>query len=109
MARYLISFNDGDMRFPMEDLPAVGAAAHEVVRQAQEAGVWITGGGIGNHDVSVVGTDGSVTTPRITEHIGGFSILEVSSHDEALEWAARTAAACRCAQQVRQLMDDPDV
>jgi hypothetical protein len=28
---------------------------------------------------------------------------------EALEWAAKTAVACRCAQEVRALMDDPDV
>ncbi len=109
MACYLISFEDGAMTFPEEDLPAVGAASHAVVRQAQEAGVWVFGGGIGSHDVSVVDTDGSVTTPRIIEHIGGFSIIDVASHEEALSWAAKIAAACRCAQEVRKIMDDPDV
>ncbi|MGO2534478.1 hypothetical protein [Arthrobacter rhombi] len=67
----------------------MGAASHAVVRQAQEAGVWVFGGGIGSHDVSVVDTDGSVATPRITEHIDGFSIVDVASHDEALSWAGR--------------------
>lgn len=109
MTRYLISFDDGDMTFPEEDLPAVGEASHAVVRQAQEAGAWVFGGGIGSHDVSVVDTDGSVTTPRITEHIGGFSIIDVATYEEALRWAAKMAAACRCAQQVREIMDDPDV
>jgi len=44
MTRYLISFDDGAMTFPQEDLPAVGDAAHAVMRAAQEAGVWVFGG-----------------------------------------------------------------
>jgi hypothetical protein len=112
MTRYLISFDDGDMTFPDEDLPAVAKTSHEVVQQAKDAGVWVTGGGVLGHEVSVVGTDGSVTagpSPEEKTHIGGFSILDVPSHDVALEWAAKIAVACRCAQEVRQLMDDPDV
>jgi hypothetical protein len=38
MTRYLISFDDGAMTFPEEETPAVGEAAHQVVRAAQEAG-----------------------------------------------------------------------
>jgi hypothetical protein len=34
-------------------------------------------------------------------------VVEVSSREEALEWAARFAKACRCAQEVRELMFDP--
>jgi hypothetical protein len=112
MTRYLISFDDGAMTFPDEDLPDVAKAAHEVVEQAKDARVWITGGGVLGHEVSVVGTDGSVSvgpSPEDKTHIGGFSIVEVLSHEEALEWAGRFAVACRCAQEVRELMDDPDV
>jgi hypothetical protein len=29
--------------------------------------------------------------------------------EEALEWAAKTAVACRCAQEVREFMPDPTV
>ena len=62
MARYLISFDDGAMTFPEEDLPAVAAAAHAVVRDARVAGVWVFGGGLQSYEtVSVVGTDGTVT------------------------------------------------
>jgi hypothetical protein len=46
--RYLISFDDGAMTFPEEDLPEVARAAHEVVRAAQEAGVRVFGGGLGD-------------------------------------------------------------
>jgi len=35
-------------------------------------------------------------------------ILEVSSREEALVWAAKFAAACRCAQEVREIMYDPE-
>ena len=40
--------------------------------------------------------------------IGGFSIIEVSSREEALAWAARFAMACRCAQEVREIGFDPE-
>lgn len=112
MTRYLISFDDGAMTFPDEDQPAVAKAAHEMVEQAKDAGVWVTGGGVMGHEVSVVGTDGSVTdgpSPEDKKHIGGFSIVDVPSHEEALEWAAKIAVACRCAQEVRELMHDPNV
>ena len=104
MARYLISFDDGAMTFPQEDLPAVAEASHAVVREAEEAGVWVFGGGLHSHkEVSVVGTDGSVTDgPEPKAYIGGFSVLEVASRDEALEWARKIAVACRCAQEVRE-------
>jgi hypothetical protein len=40
--------------------------------------------------------------------IGGFSIIEVASREEALAWAGRIAKACRCAQEVRGIMFDPE-
>jgi hypothetical protein len=111
MPRYLISFDDGTMIIPPEELPEVSRAAHEVVQQAKDAGVWIFGAGIDGQDVSVVGTDGSVTEnpyPASKPHIGGFSIIEVASHEEALRWAAKIAIACRCSQDVRPLFYDPE-
>lgn len=111
MTRYLISFPDGAMTFPDEDLPAVDAAAHAVVAEAKAAGVWVTGAGIDGHEASVVGTDGEVRDvpyPGGCAHIGGFCIVEVGTRDEALAWGAKFAVACRCAQEVRPLMDDPE-
>jgi hypothetical protein len=111
MQRYLISFDDGAMTFPEEDLPAVAEASRKVVAEAKEAGVWIFGGGLQRQRRSIVATDGTVTDgpdPETKAVIGGFSIIEVSSREEALDWAAKIAAACRCAQEVREIMYDPD-
>ena len=111
MTRYLISFDDGSMTFPEEDLPAVAEASHAVVRAAKAAGVWIFGGGILNQQASIVATDGSVSDgpyPETKAVIGGFSIIEVPSRDEALMWAAKIASSCRCAQEVREIMYDPE-
>ena len=100
------------MTFPDEDLPDVSAASHAVVREAKAAGVWVFGGGLLNHrEATTVDTDGTVGDgpyPGTTSHIGGFSILDVASREDAEVWAARIAVACRCAQEVRELMDDPE-
>jgi hypothetical protein len=112
MARYLISFDDGAMTFPAEELPAVAEASHKVVQEAKNAGVWVFGGGVVNQRASVVATDGTVTDgpyPETKAVIGGFSVVDVPSRAEALEWAARIAVACRCAQEVREIMPDPNV
>jgi hypothetical protein len=112
MTRYLISFDDGAMTFPEEDLPDVGKAAHEVIQEAQDAGVWIFGGGLKTQRASVVATDKTVTDgpyPETKAVLGGFAIVDVPSRDEALEWATKFAVACRCAQEVRELMFDPSV
>lgn len=112
MPRYLISFDDGSMdHIPAQDLPAVGDAAHAVVRDAKAAGVWIFGGGILRQQATVVATDGSVSagpTPERKPVLGGFSIIEVPSRAEAHGWAARIADACRCPQEVREIMFDPE-
>jgi hypothetical protein len=112
MPRYLISFDDGAMdHIPAEDLPSVGEAARNVVREAKAAGAWIFGGGVQRQQSSIAATDGSITrgpVPETKAVIGGFSIIEVPSREEALVWAARFAAACRCAQEVREIMFDPE-
>ena len=112
MTRYLISFDDGAMTFPDEDLPAVAEAAYAVVREAKTAGVWVFGGGVESQRASVVATDGTVTPgpyPETKAILGGFSVVDVASREEAMEWAAKLAAACRCAQEVREIMPDPNV
>ena len=112
MTRYLISFDDGAMaHIPDDDLAVVGEAAHAVVRQAKDAGVWIHGGGVRQQRASIVGTNGVVSqgpTPETKAVIGGFSVIQVPTREEALKWAAKIAVACRCAQEVRELMDDPE-
>ena len=112
MPRFLISFDDGSMdHIPDEDWPSVGEASHAVVREAKAAGVWIFGGGLLRQQATVVGTDGIARPgpfPETKAVVGGFSVIEVPTREEALIWAARIAAGCRCAQEVREIMFDPE-
>jgi hypothetical protein len=114
MTRYLISFPGGAMdHIPAEELPAVGEAAHAVTREAMVAGVWVFGGGLTeNMDPVMVAGDGTTTAgtyPETKELSGGFTVLDVPSREEAVEWAAKFASACRCAQEIREFMPDPAV
>ena len=109
MTQYIILFDDGDMVFPEEDLPDVARDSQAVVQEARQAGVWVFGAGLQHQDPSVVATDGTVTDgpyPESKEHVGGFAVVDVSTRDEALAWAARIAVACRCAQQVFELLPE---
>ena len=111
MTRYLISFDQGTMIISDEDLPEVSRASRAVVQQAKDAGVWVTGAGVEGRAASVVATDGTVTErpyPDPKAGVGGFCLVDVASRDDALAWAAKFAVACRCAQEVRALMDDPE-
>lgn len=112
MPRYLVSFDDGSMdHIRPEDLASVSEASHAVVREAKAAGVWIFGGGILRQQAAIVAEDGSVTAGPVPETkavVGGFSIIEVASREQALAWAARIAASCRCAQEVREIMFNPE-
>jgi hypothetical protein len=112
MTQYLISFDDGWMVIPEGELPEVAEAAQEVVQAARAAGVWVFGGGLESQRASIVATDGMVTDgpyPETKEVLGGFAVVDVPSREEALEWAAKIAVACRCAQEVRELLPEPTV
>jgi hypothetical protein len=62
MTQYLISFGAHAMdHIPGDDGPAVAAAAHAVVQEAVNAGVYVSAGGLGNQSASIVATDGTVT------------------------------------------------
>ncbi len=112
MPRYMISFDDGSMdHIATEDLPAVGETTRAVVREAKSAGIWIFGGGFLRQRASMVAIDGTVNdgpAPETKSVIGGFSIIEVPTRDDALAWAARLAMSCRCTQEVREIMFDPE-
>ena len=55
-----------------------------------------------------MGTDGEVSVGGHPESLGGFCVVDVPTREEALKWAAKMAAACRCSQEVWELMDDPE-
>ncbi|ACQ80343.1 YCII-related protein [Beutenbergia cavernae DSM 12333] len=108
MTQYLISFQASWWTAPEEDLPEVARDAHAVEQEAVAAGAWIFGAGLtGLEHVSVVEADGTITDgpyPETKEFLGGFVIVEVPTREEALQWAAKFAAACRCTQEVREFL-----
>ena len=100
------------MEVRAEDFAAVGEAAHEVMREAKAAGVYVFGGGI-NEAVAplMVASDGTVTNetyPQTKEFDGGFCVLELPSREAAVQWSAKIAKACRCSQELREFQYDPE-
>ncbi|GAA2159641.1 hypothetical protein FHX52_3763 [Humibacillus xanthopallidus] len=111
MTRYLISFPSSAMDVPQEEGPAVSADAHAVIKDAKDAGVYLFSGGLDEAvEPVLVAGDGTVTSgtyPQTSQLTGGFTVVEVPSREAALEWAAKLATACRCAQEVREFAFDP--
>lgn len=112
MPKFLISFPASAMQVAAHDMPAVGEAARAVIREAKAAGVYVFGGGINAGIASTMVTaDGRCTDetyPQTKEFDGGFCVLALASRNDAVQWAARLATACRCAQELRQFYDDPE-
>lgn len=95
-----------------EDLPSVAESARAVIREAKAAGVYVFGGGIDEEVPPVmVASDGTIkpdTYSETSRFNGGFCVLNVPTRQEAERWAAKIAAGCQCAQELRQFMYDPE-
>jgi len=110
MTKYLISFPSEAMVLTEAELKVVSDDAHAVIAEAKAAGVYVFGGGIEEAvDPVLVGGDGSVSTEinpgsRLK---GGFTVLELPSRQDAVDWARKIAVSCRCAQELREFMYDP--
>ena len=110
MSKYLISFPSEAMVLTDEELSAVSAAAHAVIEEAKAAGVYVFGGGIEERvDPVLISQDGSVSTEIYpgSRLKGGFTVLELPTRKDAVEWARKIAVSCRCAQELREFMYDP--
>ena len=110
MTKYLISFPSEAMVLTDDEFPIVSAEAHAVIEEAKAAGVYVFGGGIEEAvDPVLVSADGSVTTEIYpgSRLKGGFTVLELPTREDAVEWARKIAAACRCSQELREFMYDP--
>ena len=81
----------------------------DVVLDMEAAGVLVFAGGLvedmeqafsadGTSGTMVV-TDGPYT--EVTEYLGGITIIEVATIEEAKEWAAKVAEGCGWPQEVR--------
>jgi hypothetical protein len=111
MAKYLISFPSAAMVVPAGELEAVGRDAHAVIEAAKAAGVYVFAGGIDESvPPALVSADGTVAKggyPWAPPLNGGLTVLELPSREEAVAWAARIAKACRCDQELRVIVIDP--
>jgi hypothetical protein len=110
--KYLVSFPSAEMEVPPEGLQVVSDDSRAVVAEAKAAGVWVFGGGLDDSVAPVlVAGDGTLTEggyPQTSGLDGGWAVLEVPTREEAVAWAARLAAACRCRQELRVFHHDPD-
>lgn len=110
MTKYLISFPSEAMVVTDDELAIAAVEAHAVIEDAKAAGVYVFGGGIAEQiDPVLVSADGSVSTviypgSRLN---GGFTVLELPTREDAVEWASKMASACRCPQELREFMYDP--
>ena len=107
MANYIIYFNQqwvGD--HPAEWYQSRGPLARAVVAEMKEAGVLVFAGGLveeieeafGADDSGLVG--GPITTTE--EFLGGLTIINVETDEEAKMWGAKVAVACGWPQEIRK-------
>ena len=111
MTKYLVSFPSEAMVLTEEEFPIVSAESRAVIREAKAAGVYVFGGGIHEGvDPVLVSADGSLSREIYPGSVlnGGFCVLEVPTREEAVEWARKIAVACRCPQELREFMYDPE-
>ena len=110
MSNFMTTFGAHAMDgIPDEEMPAIADAARGVVREILIAGVYVLAGGLGDRSSSVVGTDGTVTDGPEPDTIGAVTIVDVPTREQALEWAAKIAVACRCSQDVWEIGHDPEL
>ncbi|MFD6390658.1 YciI family protein [Nocardia sp. NPDC055029] len=107
MKRYLLSIYQPDGPAP-DDIDAIMDDLAALNDDMRAAGAWVFA--VGLHEPStatvvrakegdVLLTDGPYAEG--TEHIGGFTLIQASDLDEALEWAGRLAAVLALPIEVR--------
>jgi hypothetical protein len=110
MTKFLISFPSEAMVLTEEEYPIVSADARAVIEDAKAAVVYVFAGGIEEQvDPVLVSADGTVSHDIYpgSRLKGGFTVLELPTRDDAVDWARKIAAACRCAQELREFGFDP--
>lgn len=107
MANYIIYFNQqwvGD--HPEEWYESRGPLARAVVAEMKAAGVLVFAGGLVEEIELGFGFDengadiGPISTDK--EFVGGLTIIEAETDEEAKEWGAKVATACGWPQEVRR-------
>ena len=108
MNHYLISFPSAAMVLGEGEIDEVVRDSHAVIAEAKAAQVYVFGGGIDESVAPVLVHPDGTTTAQTSQLDGGFCVVRVESREEAEDWAARIARACRTPQELRQFGYDPD-
>jgi hypothetical protein len=109
MAKYIIYFNQqwvGD--HPSEWYIPRGPLSRAVVSEMKDAGVLIFAGGLEEIEKAIGISESGEIQERITtdgEFIGGLTIIEVDSEDEAKYWGSKVGEACGWPQEVRKFKE----
>ena len=104
---YIIYFNQqwvGD--HPAEWYEPRGPLARAVVEEMKAAGVLVFAGGLEEEIQLAFGADetGLISGPITSsgEYLGGLTIINVASSDEAKMWGAKVGQACGWTQEIRK-------
>ena len=111
MPQYLIAFNDEWVpEHTLDELRAKSAAGMAVLEDMRDAGVFVfADGGIDASTVvcsveakegKPIFSDGPYVETK--EHLGGFTVVEVSDDETARYWAGRLAVALDWPQEVHR-------
>lgn len=107
MPKYIIYFNQqwvGD--HPAEWYESRGPLARKVVEEMKDAGVLIFAGGLVEEIELAFGANnlGEISGPitKDGEFIGGLTIVDVKSDEEAKSWGAKIGIACGWPQEIRK-------
>ncbi len=107
MPKYIIYFNQqwvGD--HPSEWFQSRGPLARAVVEEMKEARVLVFAGGLVEEIEEAFGSDengiigGPITTDG--EFLGGMTIIDVATDEEAKMWGAKVGQACGWPQEIRK-------
>ena len=107
MSNYIIYFNQqwvGD--HTAEWFGSRGPLARAVVEEMKDAGVLVFAGGLEEEIELAFGADnaGNVSGPITTsgEFIGGLTIINVETDEEAKRWGTKVGVACGWPQEIRK-------
>jgi hypothetical protein len=110
MTEYLIAFNgEWVPDFTDEEMAERSKAVRALREEMKAAGVYVFLGGL-DDSAPVFSVDASSGAPVFSdgpyaetkEHLGGFTIVDVTDEEAARMWAGKAAAACGWPQEVRR-------
>ena len=110
MTKYIIYFNQqwvGD--HPAEWYDGRGPLARKVVEEMRSAGVLVFAGGLVEEIEEAFGANdaGEISGPitQDGEFLGGLTIINVETEQEAKGWGAKIGVACGWPQEIRRFKE----